>query len=613
MLDLASTLVSDFQESLSEPSFCSDYSSIIRTGNLARIRSEIPAVDESDDIPHFKAKYQLASLLKRYRFRKDIYTTDELTQQAIESFAETQRRIACLNLDAVSSDTKWILDYAAMFIRETLGGYSDEEHRELCRFGRKASVGVPLRSACEAARWELPISGSRKQISWFDAEMRDIACVQDYWTKQIESGPYNGPIYQETSFLTLVLVPKTFKSLRSIMPNTTIGSYMSYGLGEMIRKRLKRIGYDISKLQMKHRDIAKLASLHRQYVTADLSSASDSISVALVNRLFPSDWLEILHQSRIGTVVLPDGNRVESETFCTMGIGYTFPLQTLVFLSLLVAIQARLLPRSRWSRISVYGDDLIYSKLIHPSVRSVFSQLGFVINEDKTYDDSGFRESCGGDYFHGVDVRPFQPRNGSADVNRKVYEAVLYKYINGLLMRWSEHEIASSLALLTSEVARVAGCCKLVPGDFPDESGIKCPALGCWDFLSTARVAHPKHVGHGVFRFAYLRVNPDLRKEDRHEPYLWAALRSGDRITDYSSQTPHLELPRHQVVERIEALTGAGEDKEPLLIWKEEEQIKPTKSRLTGRRLRRVRAFTVVSGTGTYRRQYGTSCFGVRR
>lgn len=611
MHDMALTLVRDFQNSLTDPGFCRDYELVLKLCNLSQIRGGIPTTDETMSAAQFKATYQMASLFKRYRFHKDLYTDDELVQQAIDSFAETQRRIACLNLDSLCDNTQWILDYAAMFIHRTLGEYSDEEHRSRCRFGKKASVGVPARQACEAARWELPISGSRKQISWFDAEMRDIACVQDYWAKQLDSAPVNGAIYQETSCLKLVLVPKTFKSLRSIMPNTTIGSYMSYGLGEMLRIRLKRRGYDISKLQQKHREIAKLASVHNQYVTADLSSASDSISVALVNRLFPPDWLEILHQSRIGTVMLPNGTFVESQTFCTMGIGYTFPLQTLVFLALLVAIQARILPRSRWGRISVYGDDLIYSNQLHEAVLSVFPQLGFVINVDKTFCDGGFRESCGGDYFRGVDVRPFQPRNGSAAVGTKAYEAMLYKCINGLLMRWSEHEIAGTLHLLVREVERVARSIKLVPQDFPDDAGVKCPSLDAYTFLRDAHVAHPKHVGHGVYRFAYLRFVPELRTEERHEPYFWSALRGRDRITDYSTPAPYLELFDPTTVDRINTATGVAEEREPTLIWEGLNQS--ARSRLNGRRLSRIRACVVVSHTGKYQRQYGCSCFERRR
>jgi len=613
MWKVASSLVRDFQSNLDDPSFCDCYVPVIHDRNLARVRKLASAVIEEDAPVRYKAAYQLQSLFKRYRFETDTYSDAELVEKAIKSFHDTQRRIRELDFGALDAITSEVVDHARTYIAKVLGVYSDEEHRSLCRFGRRASVGIPARMASEAARWELPISGSPEQISWFDSEMSQIASVQDYWAGMKGSDPQRST-YQETSSLTLTLVPKTFKSLRAIMPNTTIGSYMSYGLGEMMRIRLKRAGYDIRSLQMKHRVLAREASIHSLYVTADLSSASDSISVQLVELLFPADWLNILRQSRIGTVVLPDGSRTDSNTFCTMGIGYTFPLQTLVFLALLKAIEATLF--NRWNRrtVSVYGDDMIYSSPMHDTVVRVFEELGFVINLDKTFHEGNFRESCGGDYYHGVDVRPFQPRNGSATVGSKTYEAMLYKYVNGLLARWSEHEIGRTLRYLVTEIELLTGKCKLVPCDYPDDSGIKCPTLQHWSFLQCSQVASPKHIGHGVYRFSYLRLVPDEREEVRHVPYYWVALRGCFADSDSYNHDPSGSSgsPRTNVQTVVDYVTGVREDASQL-ITREVKPIKTIRSEITGRRLRRTTTFVTVSHSGRYMRRSGTSCFEDRR
>jgi hypothetical protein len=291
MRKVASSLVRDFQDGLMDPCFCSEFDDVLRHGTVAEIRSLNPTPDSQMDVATFKATYQLQSVLKRYRFQTDIWSDEELTQQAIDGFKETQRRLAAVDLDSLPAISQRVLDLAASYIAKTLGEYSEEEHRNLCRFGRRASVGIPARAACEAARWELPISGSHEQIAWFDSEMSQIPSVQEYWAKCKGSDPERST-YQVTSSLTLALVPKTFKSLRAIMPNTTIGSYMSYGLGEMIRKRLKRKGFDIKTLQQRHKVLARQASVNNLFTTADLSSASDSITVALVERLFPADWFQ---------------------------------------------------------------------------------------------------------------------------------------------------------------------------------------------------------------------------------------------------------------------------------------------------------------------------------
>lgn len=615
MRNLASRLVRDFQRGLQDYSFCCSFLSSLRDGSVAEIRAATPAIDvNSGQSPaYFKAQYQLHSIFKRHRFEVDTYSDEELTEKAINTFMETQHRLRALDFNSLSASTQRVVRIARHYIAHVLGVYDDEECRSRSRFGRKASVGIPARMACEAARWEIPLSGSPDQINWFDSEMSQIEQVQEYWAAQKGSDPSRST-YQETRSLTLTLVPKTFKSLRAIMPNTTIGSYMSYGIGEMIRVRLKRKGYDIRRLQHQHRVLAERAS--RTYdgdATCDLSSASDSISVALVEQLFPADWVEILRRSRIGTVVLPNGLEVQSETHCTMGVGYTFPLQTLVFLALLKAIQWQYYPLGKQRHISVYGDDMIYPSKMHGRVVEHLTELGFVINLDKSYHDGHFRESCGGDYYRGVDVRPFQPKNGSANVGQKAYEATLYKAINGLLRRWHECEIGETLQYLLSEIENMSVAVKRVPDDYPDDAGVRCPYPDAHKFLECANLAILKNVGHGLFRFSYLRLMPDDRKEDRHAPYLWLATRGGpDDVDAQYRQLLRSGLDPSAVVRNIHERVGLPE-RTSLLITKEDRPIRTFRSKLRGVRLRRTSTYVASSHTGRYTRQSGTSCFGFRR
>lgn len=610
MTKLSLSLVRSFQEVSGDPCFAGNLQAELRRGDVPGIRRETTALTDDGTPYQFKMAHQLRSILKRHRYQNDIYSDSELQQEAINSFLQTQSRIANVDLDSLSASDQIILNLAARYVSEVLGPYSDEEHRSLCRFGSGATVGIPVRAASLAARWELPISGSQNQIHWFDSEMSQVDCISKYWSNQQKSA--ERPFYREVDSLALVLVPKTFKSLRVIMPNTTIGSYMSYGLGEMIRNRLKSAGYNISDLQQRHRYYAQQGSIHGLWTTADLSSASDSITDALVRRLFPKDWYDILSYSRIGSVRMPDGSVVQSNTFCTMGIGYTFPLQTLVFLSLLKAIEHFHYGRLNRRLISVYGDDMIYSSRMHEQVVSFFSKVGFIVNLDKTYCEGNFRESCGGDYYHGMDVRPFQPRNSQAKVGRKAYEAILYKCINGLLMRWSEYEIGPALNFLTAEIEKIVGVCKIVPQDFPDEAGIKSSLPCTFEFLKVAKTAKPKSLGHGRYRFSFLRFMPSERKETRHDPYLWEALQDRTPInSDY--WRADLKAPPSAIARQIEAIVGVKEISSSL-FWREAEgPNRSVRSKITGRRLRRLESRVTISHSGSYTRQSGVSCFEHRR
>lgn len=608
MTGVSISMVKDFQRGLSDPQFCSELPRLFASGNIAAVREALPALDYSDDVYTFKVKYQMNSLLKRHRYQDDTYSTRELEAMAIAKFLETQERVSLVDLNNLCTEHKVILQLARLYVSKLLGPYCPVEHRSLCRFGRKASVGVRARDACEAARWEVPLTGSSDQISWFASDLRPDEPWSRYLRNQVDSDVKS--IYREIDSLKLTFVPKTYKSLRAIMPNSTIGTYMSYGLGEMIRKRLKRGGYDLKTLQERHKAIARSASVHKQWVTADLSSASDSITDPLVRALFPQDWYEILCQSRIKKVTLPNGNTIDSETFCTMGIGYTFPLQSLVFLAMLKAVEAFYYGRFDKRLISVYGDDMIYSSRMHQQVVGFFTAVGFVINLDKTFHDVYFRESCGGDYYHGVDVRPFQPENGSTFVTKRSYEAVLYKYINTLLMRWSEHELTLTLEYLVSEFIAAGIFPKKVPSDYPDDSGIKCPTLRHWKFLDGVKCAEPKHMSHGRFRFFFLRFKPKLRKEDRHEPYLWVRLRGLGELYQYDTGSPPAVPTRAQCL--INDTCGVRDTASPL-IWEKGERGSFVRSKITGKRYRRLVSFSVINGEGHYTRQSGTSCFEDRR
>jgi hypothetical protein len=53
---------------------------------------------------------------------------------------------------------------------------------------------------------------------------------------------------------------------------------------------------------------------------------------------------------------------------------------------------------------STYGDDLVVWTVAYELTCEILTSLGFIVNEDKSYHNGSFRESCGGDYLAGEDV-----------------------------------------------------------------------------------------------------------------------------------------------------------------------------------------------------------------
>jgi hypothetical protein len=137
--------------------------------------------------------------------------------------------------------------------------------------------------------------------------------------------------------------------------------------------------------------------------TLDLSAASDTISALLVQQVLSPEWFELLDIARSPFVTMPDGTVHELEKFSSMGNGYTFELESLLFL----CIARSITPRSLHSYISVYGDDIIIPQEYSEAMIERLNTLGFSVNSDKSFWHGPFRESCGSFTYNGTEVAPF--------------------------------------------------------------------------------------------------------------------------------------------------------------------------------------------------------------
>lgn len=98
----------------------------------------------------------------------------------------------------------------------------------------------------------------------------------------------------------LFTVPKTTTIDRVCCKEPDINIYLQKGFGKQIRWALKRHGIDLNN-QVPNAELARVGSISNKYATIDLSSASDSMSAALVEGALPSAWLHALTQVRSPT------------------------------------------------------------------------------------------------------------------------------------------------------------------------------------------------------------------------------------------------------------------------------------------------------------------------
>lgn len=196
----------------------------------------------------------------------------------------------------------------------------------------------------------------------------------------------------------VTFVPKDSRVDRPIAIEPHLNIYAQLGVGSVLRQRLSA-WIDLNKGQDHNRFLVSQA--HSWGLsTIDFSSASDTISRSVVAFLLPEEWWSLLDSLRSHRFSL-NGEIHENQKFSSMGNGFTFELESLIFYAL-----ARAAGGSRFFT-SAYGDDVIIEREFADNFVRLSEFCGFHVNREKSFLDGSFFESCGADYFDDVDVRPF--------------------------------------------------------------------------------------------------------------------------------------------------------------------------------------------------------------
>lgn len=296
-------------------------------------------------------------------------------------------------------------------------------------------------------------------------------------------------------------VPKNAKTDRVIAIEPELNLIIQLGLGRMIRKRLNRVGLLLPDSQHHNAAAALEGSITGRLATIDLSMASDTVSFEIVRSLLPARWFEALEQCRSPSGVLPSGARIEYQKFSSMGNGFNFELETLIFW----AIASAVLDMHGWKgrQPLVYGDDIVVPTEYVDHILEAIRLIGFVPNPKKTFVDGPFRESCGKHYFSGADVTPFYVRDPVDNINRRYWLANSIK-------RWSRmaYGLDGSYSSVYDEVVR----------SIPQQLRFPIPdGLGDGGLVVDFDEATPPRARNGLegYRYRYVsEVNPTRRFRD---------------------------------------------------------------------------------------------------
>ncbi len=189
-------------------------------------------------------------------------------------------------------------------------------------------------------------------------------------------------------------------------------------VGNWIRKRLRKFGVNLND-QTENQRLAKVGSISGTCATIDLASASDTISDRVVWDLLPHQWYVVLDSLRSKRGTLPSGELIRWEKFSSMGNGFTFELESLLFWAISRAVV--MANNDDISLLSIYGDDIIVPTGSAANLITVLTDFGFSTNVDKSFVSGPFRESCGRHYHNGIDVTPFYIRKPINSVPRVIW------------------------------------------------------------------------------------------------------------------------------------------------------------------------------------------------
>lgn len=385
---------------------------------------------------------QLACIFKKYPFEDPSVDREAA---AWEKFLQAEHRCRRINQrfrarQRTLKNRRYesFLDSARRWIRRVIGDYPNlQKIYCMCDFGPGSSVGVhglathagrKLDSeawTCTPTAVPLGINALGRNVQVWETLLgspftTDRDAFRNAARAKIQMVDYN----------YITFVPKTAKIHRTIAIEPLINGFVQKGVDLYLRSKLRRFNIDLSD-QSVNQHLAMQGSLpgSNPFSTIDLSSASDSISIELVRELLPPEWYSFLNAIRSPCYRIAGSEvSVRYEKFTSMGNGFCFPLETLIFASLVHSVYEVTGDRD----FSVYGDDIIVRQSSALLVLEVLKYCGFRANVDKTFVFGPFRESCGADFFEGVLVRPYYideiPQH-SLD---------LFKWLNGLRRLYGE-------------------------------------------------------------------------------------------------------------------------------------------------------------------------------
>lgn len=500
---------------------------------------ERTGMSEKSDAFDFFRQYQLGAFLKKFPFRGEDTKTP-----AVRKFVEAEHQCALFNnenykglvrLNEIHPEFLGVLDEMREDILSLLGELPPiDSIIGHAKHGPGVSLGDQYADGKSTSfyKWSaLPytVTAGTLEIARLaiSSDPRWIGALDD-WYRSKERIPIGAPIdinlFWDSVFLVvdgsrITTVPKTAETDRTIAIEPLLNVYLQLGVDHVIKAALrKQWGYDLSQ-QSRNQIYAEEASVTNKMVTVDLKAASDTISLILCWLLLPPAWMDLLFDLRSPQGEL-EGETYRFEKISSMGNGFTFALESLIFGAL---VRCAIKRTKSVKKSAVYGDDLIVPTTAYPFLQALLSLCGFKVNEDKTFVDGPFRESCGKDFFLGYDVRPVFLKRQVQNVQDLFYiHNALWKLQERLHWTW-DVDLSKTLQLIKAQLPlQVRLFFVGPPGESDDTHLFSHEKLGKTLFGNDFHwqlIAKPKKYISGRKTFLFRRLMCQLRPKP--DPFSW--------------------------------------------------------------------------------------------
>lgn len=390
-----------------------------RFGRLAHLDGSPVGVPRPEATAREFAAYALlTSLLKKFEAAAD---AERLKRECEESFLAANA--ACYEplpfLSGISTEVEAVAVGEALQLLGNLGlHYDPTADCAVSRFtwesiSRSMDVGP---GAARGARGtdlyrkvaDSPLTCSTEFVGRLYLEAVEVRGGAYFEAEMLRRKRYGLPrIVPQSKFDTAA---KNREKRRSTCTEPSCNMMLQKGLGSCMEDELAgSFGIRLESQPDRNRALAYRGSVDGKISTIDLKDASNTIRLSLNNHLEPTlaGWVRVL---RTSAVELPQGGVQELYMISTMGNGFTFALQTLIFSCIVKAcFRVSGLPWMRADAANaswgVFGDDIVVPTEMYGIVCRLLSLFGFTVNAEKSFDQGLFRESCGHDYYDGQNVR----------------------------------------------------------------------------------------------------------------------------------------------------------------------------------------------------------------